>query len=61
MDTMHPNQNEKNYNNILAFLLGWPWVAGWNGLAVEGKATCLSIWTIWELSGNYPGTIRDSP
>ena len=60
-NTMHPNQNDKNYNTILAFLLGWPgwlglpgWpgVAGWHGWE-KGPWACFSIWTIQELSGNY--------
>ena len=36
---------------------GWPWAAGWHGLVVggEGALASFTIWTIRELSGNYPG------
>ena len=63
---MHPNQNDKNYNNIIFFLLGrpgwprlpgWTWVAGWHGLAVGGEGF-LPVY-ISELSRNYPGIIQE--
>ena len=58
MNTMHPNQNDKNYNTILAFLLGCPgWLClpGWPGwLAGMARARALGLFHYLD----YPGTIQ---